>query len=131
VRNPKPLFERYETYKAALRASGRAVNEVRRFHATGMTCDFGVDQSQAPCDDDGCAVCSIGATAFKLRHAGGGALTANFGCARARTQTPRRRSAPTLLQRRQRARARLTAAAVRRFAVRSWTLLRSSCFQVA
>ena len=66
VRNPAPVFERYEAYKRSLAVAGRAVQEVRRFHATGMVCNFGVQQAQPPCDDEGCAVCSIGATSFKV-----------------------------------------------------------------
>jgi len=79
VRNAHGMFERYEGYKRDLEARGRAVNEERRFHATGMTCTFGIEQSAPPCVDQSCAVCSICQTAFELRHAGGGALTSTFG----------------------------------------------------
>ena len=79
IRNPQAVFDRYEGYKAALQAQGRPVNEVRRFHATGMQCNFGVTQSQRPCDESSCAVCSIAASAFKLAYAGGGGLTPAFG----------------------------------------------------
>lgn len=82
VRNPETVFQRYQDYKTALAAAGRGVNEERRFHATGMTCSFGIDLSQRPCDDAACAVCSIAASAFKLGRAGGGALTPAFGSLR-------------------------------------------------
>ena len=79
VRNPIRVFERYEAYKRELATAGRDPNEQRRFHATGSTCNFGVAQSQAPCEDAACAVCSIAASGFQLRHAGGGALSPAFG----------------------------------------------------
>ena len=75
VRNPQDVFDRYEEYKRQLAAAGRPVNEERRFHATSMACDFGIVQSQKPCVDPSCAVCSICQTAFKLAHAGGGPLS--------------------------------------------------------
>ena len=78
VRNPASTWARYEAHKAGLVARGRPVNEERRFHATAMKCRFGIDQAQRPCDDDACAVCSIAATSFKLRFAGGGPLTGGF-----------------------------------------------------
>ena len=79
VRNPAPVFERYEAYKQSLAQAGRPVTEERRFHATGMRCSFGIDQGQRPCEDAACNVCSIAQTSFKLARAGGGPLTANWG----------------------------------------------------
>ena len=79
VRNPAPLFERFEAYKRSLAQAGRPVTEERRFHATSMKCSFGIDQNQRPCEDAACSVCSIGQTSFKLEHAGGGPLFANLG----------------------------------------------------
>ena len=79
VRNPAPIFERFEAYKRSLAQAGRPVTEERRFHATSMSCAFGIDQSQRPCEEARCSVCSISQTSFKLAHAGGGALFANLG----------------------------------------------------
>ena len=79
VRNPAPTFARFEQYKQELATQGRPVNEVRRFHATSMACSFGITQSQRPCSDVACAVCSIAEMSFKLDLAGGGTLTQNFG----------------------------------------------------
>lgn len=79
VRNPQDVFERYEGYKRQLASASRPVREERRFHATSMACDFGITQSQAPCVDPSCAVCSIAQTAFKLDRAGGGPLMPNLG----------------------------------------------------
>ena len=37
-----------------------------------MVCSFGVDQSQPPCADAACAVCTIAQRGFSLAHAGTG-----------------------------------------------------------
>ena len=75
VRNSPAKFGEYESYSAGLSQS----NEVRRFHGTSMKCNFGIDRRSAPCDDDGCAVCTICQASFKLDHSGGGPLTGAWG----------------------------------------------------
>ena len=37
-----------------------------------MRCRFGIDVTQPPCTDPGCAVCSICASSFNMDHAGTG-----------------------------------------------------------
>eukprot|EP00322_Chrysochromulina_rotalis_P018346 CAMPEP_0115845830 /NCGR_PEP_ID=MMETSP0287-20121206/9555_1 /TAXON_ID=412157 /ORGANISM="Chrysochromulina rotalis, Strain UIO044" /LENGTH=392 /DNA_ID=CAMNT_0003299617 /DNA_START=27 /DNA_END=1205 /DNA_ORIENTATION=- len=66
IRNPQPIFDRYLTYQAGHR------HEVRRFHGTGMVCEFAINPNQRPCEHQHCAVCSIAAQAFSMARAGGG-----------------------------------------------------------
>ena len=72
IRNPLPIFARYQDYQSAGPAAGPGLQEARRFHGTGMRCQFGIDPNQRPCEDPDCAVCSITAQAFSLARAGGG-----------------------------------------------------------
>ena len=82
VRNPRQVFTTYSSYKDSLAASAAgsdirsAVNETRRWHGTSMSasCSFGIDINQRPCTDPACAVCTICATSFNLKHSGRAAL---------------------------------------------------------
>lgn len=65
IRNPQPIFERYRAYR-------RGRQEERRFHGTGMACDFAIDPNQKPCERAACAVCNITAQAFSVAGAGSG-----------------------------------------------------------
>ena len=72
VRNPQYVYDRYASYIASV------ANEQRRFHGTslGPHCSFGIDVTQPPCEDPGCAVCTICSQSFDLSHAGGTARSA-------------------------------------------------------
>jgi hypothetical protein len=72
IRNPQPIFERYNQYLTAHSGGSVVAAEQRRFHGTSLACDFGINPSQRPCERPDCAVCSIAAQAFSLARAGGG-----------------------------------------------------------
>ena len=69
VRNPASVYRRFVQHASRLGGGG---NVQRRFHGTSLSpqCSFGIDVTQPPCTDPGCAVCTICATSFDLRFAG-------------------------------------------------------------
>lgn len=71
VRNAQDVLARYLACQRALEPHGGA-NEVRRFHGTGLLCNFGIDPSAGPCHDQQCSVCTICARSFDLNLAGSG-----------------------------------------------------------
>mmetsp|Transcript_21652 Transcript_21652/g.69728 ORF Transcript_21652/g.69728 Transcript_21652/m.69728 type:complete len:387 (+) Transcript_21652:45-1205(+) len=65
VASPR-LRDRFDRYAAAVG------NSRLRYHGTSCACAFGSDLAAAPCDGDGCALCSILKSGFRVDRAGTG-----------------------------------------------------------